>query len=617
MIGTLICRNCDTVFEVSEGDVSKFKVHPVFPCTVCQADLSPLMAGFVEGHSAAPEDPANEFTIPDDQEVFDGLPMGESFDQAAAKIREGTNPPTPIAPTRNRDLATTVRSVEPPLAARARPQAPPPEPAAMEPTPLMRNPDPTPIVGPEDPVQMALRLAAQAAQQAAAMATQPESTGVAIRWKPPAQPPANGAASTEIGVVPEEPDNEPTARGRGSRENSETTEPTMPSPEPSGEEPTPLLTTSNFSGAEMDAVADTADDEAIPDVTDDGPVRSTLTPEPTPAIRPLPPQFSEAPLDEPTIRKSSPPPAFGLVRPVLHRSGAGPASVGALGIRVVTSRPIVRPNANARGPAVSAGDTAISGSHAIPRFEPARTPSSGTRAPAPAPSVDTVLPPPARPAKPAVPAMLLAVVGTLTVGLLVIVGWALSHRKPVAAETPTPTPVVEASEPAPTATAEVGAPTVVPRHTPGIAATSTPQPVASRTIVAAVPSSTPLATRTAVAATPTPPPTPRPTQVALVTPRTVPPTPVPGMKPESTKALADAAVFDQNGQSEEAYKTIRAARMGDSNNELLNFYYWKYAHTAKKDEEAVAAAKFYLQHHSKGPHASIVQIWLSHQPATP
>ena len=89
------------------------------------------------------------------------------------------------------------------------------------------------------------------------------------------------------------------------------------------------------------------------------------------------------------------------------------------------------------------------------------------------------------------------------------------------------------------------------------------------------------------------------------------------MKLESARALENAAAMDQNGQSEEAFKTIRAARMGDSNNELLNFYYWKYAHVAKKDEEATAGAKVYLQRHPNGPHAKLIQNWLTRPPAPP
>src|SRR5437868_4351681 len=103
------------------------------------------MAGFVEGHSAEPVDPANEFTIPDDQEVFDGLPMGETFDQAAAKMRNGPA----VAQTRptQSELAATVRNVEPPLAARARPAPVTAAPEVTgEPTPLIRSPEPTPIM---------------------------------------------------------------------------------------------------------------------------------------------------------------------------------------------------------------------------------------------------------------------------------------------------------------------------------------------------------------------------------------------------------------------------------------------------------------------------------------
>ncbi|HVO29113.1 MAG TPA: hypothetical protein VMV18_00155, partial [bacterium] len=111
MIGTLICRNCDTVYEVSEGDVAKFKVHPQFTCTVCQTDLSPLMAGFVEGHSSAAEEQTqtvDEFSIPPDQEVFDGLPMGESFDSAAARMRQRGSD-TAVEAKAPPDLDTTMR----------------------------------------------------------------------------------------------------------------------------------------------------------------------------------------------------------------------------------------------------------------------------------------------------------------------------------------------------------------------------------------------------------------------------------------------------------------------------------------------------------------------------
>lgn len=605
MIGTLICRNCDTVFEVSEGDVTKFRVHPVFTCTVCQADLSPLMAGFVEGHSSK-ADPADEFTIPEDSEVFDGLPMGETFDQAAAKIREATGPaPASTAQVRpsKSELAATVRNAEPPLAARARTE----DSVANEPTPLMRQPIPTPIYAPpEDPLQMALRLAAQAAQQAAAMA-----------GASPALNPGNGdSRSTEIGVVPEEPDNEPTARGRGASENSETTEPTMPSPEPtvSHDEPTPLLGASQFRAADGEMLPDAADDEAIPDLADDIPaVRAAARPQPTPAMRPVPPQLSDPPADEVTIRKSTPPPALAMMRPLLARSGNGPASVGALGIRVVGGRPIVRPVSNGR--AQPSLDTAISASNPIPRFEPARTPASGTRAPAPPPVSDTLTPAARAPAKP-VPAMLLAVVGFLTLGLLVVVGWAIAHHRgstgTATTPQPTPTEIVEATA-EPTPTLDDATPATTGRHTPA----STPNTVASpaKTLAIALPTVTPIPTRTAV-----PQPTatlavvastPRatPTQVAAIqTPKLAAPSPTPTIS--SPDAIKIALASFNQGDFENAFKTVRLARLNDANNEGLNFAFWEYALAAKKDQEALGGAKIYVAKHPTGDHVSRVKRWL-------
>lgn len=619
MIGTLICRNCDTVFEVSEGDVTKFKVHPVFSCTVCQADLSPLMAGFVEGHSAK-ADPANEFTIPEDSEVFDGLPMGETFDQAAAKIREATGPApafTAQARPSKSEFADTVRSAEPPLAARARTE----NSIANEPTPLMRQPDPTPIYAPpEDPLQMALRLAAQAAQQAAAMAGASPALGngdAGSRPATPARTPVSGdPRSTEIGVVPEEPDNEPTARGRGASENSETTEPTMPSPEAtvSHDEPTPLLGASQFRAADGEMLPDAADDEAIPDLADDIPApRATARPQPTPTMRPVPPHQSDPPPDEVTIRKSTPPPPLAMVRPLLARSGNGPASVGALGIRVVGGRPIVRPASNGR--AQPSLDTAISASNPIPRFEPARTPASGTRAPAPAPVSDTLAPAARAPAKP-VPAMLLAVVGFLAFGLLVVVGWAIAHHRAstgtAATPEPTATAVVEATE-EPAATLGDAIPATSAHHTPA----ATPNTVASpvRTLALALPTVTPVVARTA-APQPTPTlavvsATPRatPTQVAAIqTPKLAASTPAPAL---STQKAIEAGLASYNqGDYEGAFRTVRLARLTDANNEGLNFYFWKFALAAKKDPEALEGARTYLAKHPAGAHVVLVKPWL-------
>ena len=532
--------------------------------------------------------------------------MGETFDQAAAKIREATGPApafTAQARPSKSEFADTVRNVEPPLAARARTEIS----IANEPTPLMRQPDPTPIYAPpEDPLQMALRLAAQAAQQAAAMA-----------GASPALSPGNGdSRSTEIGVVPEEPDNEPTARGRGASENSETTEPTMPSPEAtvSHDEPTPLLGASQFRAADGEMLPDASDDEAIPDLADDIPApRATAKPQPTPTMRPLPPHLSDPPPDEVTIRKSTPPPPLAMVRPLLARSGNGPASVGALGIRVVGGRPIVRPASNGR--AQPSLDTAISASNPIPRFEPARTPASGTRAPAPAPVSDTIAPASRAPAKP-VPAMLLAVVGFLTFGLLVLVGWAVAHHRGSTGTATTPEPtataVVEASE-EPTPLLADATPASSGRHTPA----STPNAVASpvKTLALALPTVTPISARTAAPqptatlAVVTATPRATPTQVAAIqTPKLAAPTSAPAVS--SQKAIETGLAFFNQGDFEAAFRTVRLARLTDANSEALNFYFWKYALAAKKDSEALEGARTYVARHPSGAHVFLVKPWL-------
>ncbi|HVO30591.1 MAG TPA: hypothetical protein VMV18_07640, partial [bacterium] len=578
---------------------------------------------------------------------------------AAATPAPSVPPPVNAAPVVAQarpaasELSDTVRMPEPPLARREVTATPEPTPVLGEPTPIVRAPEPTPVMA-EDPVQMALRLAAQATQQAAAMASKAptpsevgETTGVAMRWSPPqsaigarAAAPAAAAAvaSTEVGVVPEEPDNEPTRRGGARAEVSETTEPTMPSsavpPSPAvPEERTPLLVTG--SGALM------PDEDAIPDVRDDVPIRPTMRPEPTPAMRA--PPFPEPPPEEVTVRKASPPPPLAVVKPLV-RSGFGPASIGALGIRVVTSRPIVRPAAgNGRAAAPAGGDTQISQSNPIPRFEPARQPSgpSGIRAPAPAPVIDTVArasgaAPAARAGRAGGSASLILYggVGAGVAAIILVAGYlVLHHGSGTAGGVGTPTPVAEASgtpedaaspaiTAAPPATAAPTATVVeaTPAPTHRLATTATP----ARTALVAT---TPTLARTAPPATPTPTQvaivsTPHATPTVVITPRLAPtPVPAPTMKESSRRAIEDANRFATAGDPKKAMTTIFLARASDGANEELSFLLWNYA-AASGDKDTLKFANEYkdgLNHRfaTKPEHLAQVNMWLLRQRGTP
>lgn len=752
MIGTLICRNCDTVFEVSEGDVAKFKEHPVFTCTVCQADLSPLMAGFVEGHSASEETVAEEFTVPDDQEVFDGLPMGESFDQAAAKLRQkvvstsveakaepaldqtvrtaeaplarkgagapaaaapagasvgGANakaagaspvafpPPIATAPTNpsasvaavaqarpaNSPMADTVRVAEPPLGRKGGAASP-------EATPVVppRTPDATPVMA-EDPVQMALRLAAQAAQQAAQMAatgdrspaaTTParaaarpeagETTGVALTWKPPnASPigtprPANGdARSTDAGVVPEEPENETTLRGAGPAEPSEVTEATVPSPGPDDtargaaldgrDERTPLMAGGAFAPdvsdedaieeAPRDGAGAAADAEAEADHSARTPLlseRTPVIPEPTPAMSPFPDQ----PPEEVTIRKRSPPAPLSLVRPLIQKSGTGPSSIGALGIRVVMGRPIVRPGPPNGRAASTASDTQIGtpSPAPAPRFEPARgssAPSSaGIRAPAPAPVVDSVG---ARDGAPGAraggrraqpPWLMYGGLGVGALALAVVAGMAIASRMSGGADgTPAETPVVAESATPVETDALAATPEASAAPTQAAVADATPLPFGSThrgAVPGATPIHTPFAANTPHVSTPVPAATSattvRPTATSLVasaaTPRTVPTAAAPRaapMNPEAEALYREATGLYERKEFEKAATKMLLARLKDPNNEQLNYYRFLYAARANS-VDTPRYAKEYLELGKKGryrlvaAHADMAQTYL-------
>jgi hypothetical protein len=624
VIGTLICRNCDTVFEVSEGDVTKFKVHPVFTCSVCSSDLSPLMAGFVNGQGAK-RDTEDEFTIPEDAEVFDGLPMGETFDQAAEKIRAGGAPPSELTPL--------LRVPEPTPISRSI--------ALAEATPLM-SPQPG-----EDPLSMALRIAAQAAALAATSPAAPSTgregedmpTGV-LQWKPAtvaapvkamatasasaaaAAPATNGdARSTEIGVVPEEPENESTLRGVGastvteSIENSvvEPTEPTHPSPheetpliEREGtpyEEATPLLAALRAPDPDEDIIPDVRDDQPVapPPSTEATPaVRSPVTPEPTPAMRAVPPTFTEAPREEVTIRKSSPPIALQNPRPLTVRSGNGPAGVGALGIRLAVGRPIVRPAFNGRAALAPHSDTAISGSNPIPRFEPVRTPSSGTRTPAPPPP--SAIPglggaaarSPAANSPSASSGMRLALIGGgafFGIGALALIVWAIFFHHPSLSNGATPTPAetsvaVASLAPPPStatptaveATPTAGRPTPTPRNAGTASVTSaTPRPTPTQAAPTPVARTSIAPTTTSLVALATPIPTP--TKVALATPISTPrlmntPTAVATVKTPSPSERSKAALerFDAEFASSPSLAPehlINAVRHDNGNEELV------------------------------------------------
>ncbi len=80
MIGTLICRSCESAVEVSERDVTRFEVQSIFRCPKCKTDLSQGMAEMI---GRAPITGA----AAEMEELFEGLPIGGSLEEAASRLR--------------------------------------------------------------------------------------------------------------------------------------------------------------------------------------------------------------------------------------------------------------------------------------------------------------------------------------------------------------------------------------------------------------------------------------------------------------------------------------------------------------------------------------------------
>lgn len=494
--------------------------------------------------------PSEERTVEEstaDADAFAGLPVGGSLDDAARAMRVT---PSPAA-------APTVPSA-----------------GAVASASSVAAPD----AGGEDPLTLALRIAHQAQEAAAAAeaATKPVTNGNGS-YADPAHSNGNGAAAnggaagSEVGVVPEEPENEDTVRAGAnatqSTVDSPGTERTVPEPTVPSEsemiapdtsdsgpvigEETPALTEEQRASLLEEGEPDTVVDEPPPAR---GAVPDAPTSEATPSAPRPPPlaQMPEEPREEPTIRKSSPPPALTPPTRLAPRTGTGPSGIGALGFRISSNRPVVRPAFNGRpsspGHSTPAGGTPALGSAAIERpservsierplapDRPSRTnlPAAGRAIGATPPSMPAasnmpIEPPPAilgratsDDARAAVPVWLLGIgvglVATVIVAGLawIFLGGAGNSETPVA----TPTAFVEATEIAPTATPEVGLPAatatlaVSPTRSATPISTVTPRPTATR----ATPTPTALVIATVKPSTPAPTPaaTPAPTSRGL------------------------------------------------------------------------------------------------------
>jgi len=376
--------------------------------------------------------PSEERTVPDeetDADAFDGLPVGSSLDEAARAMRSPAPTPSSIA-TGGGGISSAAGAV--------------------------------PELG-EDPLSLALRIAhqAQAAALAAAAAAEaplvngaahPESEPIAEPTAPGIPTFTNGAkadsvspgASSEVGVVPEEPDNEDTVRraanatastvDSGTGAESTIPEPTLPSEsdmlvsdtsdsgpvigedavvdERVGGEETPALTEAqraSLLAQEDESEPDTVIEEpsqpgtnggipgGIPGGMGGAPVRKSAIPdsptaEPTPSA-PRPAPMPAEPREEPTIRKTGPPPALVAPARLAPRTGTGPSGIGALGFRISANRAVVRPNGRASSPSMSvsaapttpSAGTPMSGSTSIERVSMERSIDRPSRTAIPAP----------------------------------------------------------------------------------------------------------------------------------------------------------------------------------------------------------------------------------------
>lgn len=587
MIGTIICRNCDTAIEVSERDVSTFESQGAFQCPSCKEDLSARMADLL---GTARPAPSEERTVPDQEgDAYEGLPVGSSLDDAARAMRASA-PAAATAPSSSMGVV--------------------------------------PAVNAEDPLTLALRIANQAKEQAeaamaaAAAAAAPDNSTLD---ESPTEPTAPGLPSfangngADPGVVPTSPDAEETIRKSAPQEVAETE--LAPDTDDNGPvigEETPALSPEQRVALEEQSVETDDGGSAIPQAP---------SAEATPAGR-----MPAAPREEPTIRKSGPPPA--LIQQsarIVPRTGTGPSGIGALGFRISNNRAVVRPSFNGR--ANVAVDTHISGSTSIDRpsveraappvaFErPSRThqrPTSPPPMPAPATSASAspMMASPEEIAASQEPPRQVLPMWAIGAGVVFVLGvTALFGIRVVLSgpEAPTPIPLIS--------------PTPVAVDTVPPAATST-----AIAVITVAPAPTP--TPAPAVSVSTPAPTPVRTQVAISTQR---PTSTP--RPSATIAVAYDAQLTSQAKSAVAEGNRLAALSRDFEGAVsklfpyvvrrpgwaepaleeeihYKFCLWsKKLHETKPDKLTSAALKLrydrYLKEYPKGQHATLVRGYVA------
>lgn len=605
-----MCRNCDTAIEVSEGDVARFRTNPVFACSVCQQDLSPRLAEMlgrtpvVLGTVASSRlsDP-DEFTVPDDEAAFDGLPMGESFDDAAMRLKAVRNPA--VAPVTRTPKAT----------------------------PIMDDP------APEDPSALALRIAGQAQAQALALAERAiAGASVEPRGSPdtaatePGIPLPAGSPSTEVGVVPEEPENETTARARTENAEGSVAEPTLPSDGGDDDESALEHTASSVPEEPTPLVSALPDDERSVDITRTP--ESSVPPFPPSGVLPRAPANEATPSvsrggapvlveDEPprevTAKRSAPPPR--IMRTTVPRTGTGPAGIGALGIRVVNSRAVVRPTSNGKSISVPPPNAETQ----VTAIELER-PSAGGRAAAAAASAGA----PTQPYPPHVPfsspragtqqrrqnsgAPMWAMIGggSVVLAILAVFGLRMAGLLGSAPE-PTVTPFSTATPdlgPTTTPMDVIAVPTPIERHTP-----ATPAPTPTVAVLAPQTpraTATPEATPAIAISTPVPRVSATPVATALVIAPTPKPTAAPTAKSSSTLAIEAArAKVAASKDYDGAMKDLYAAGLSDpAHMEELWGEAWSIGDRYGSRELKLSIAGQYLKNFPNGRKASLMKIYV-------
>lgn len=616
MIGTVICRNCDTAIEVSEGDVARFRTNPVFACSVCQHDLtqrvaemlgrSPVVLGTVH-ESPSLSDP-DEFTVPDDEEAFDGLPMGESFDDAALRLKAVRSPAQ---------------------------------------TPVMRTPQATPVMedpAPEDPSALALRIAGQAQAQALALAEKALAS-VAPHGAPdgaatePGIPPPLASPSTEVGVVPEEPENETTARRADHAEGS-VAEPTLPS-DGGDEGDSADEHTAGSVPEERTPLMSAHDDERSIDITRTpemsvpahhpaGVLPSAPTNEATPSVSRggTPVIVEDEPPREVTAKRNTPPsPPPRIMRTTVPRTGTGPAGIGALGIRVVANRAVVRPVANGKAAVLPApnAETQVS---AIELDRPsaggrAAAAASGSFTPTPQPSFAPPGPfssprggtPQRSRSSSGAPMWAMIGGGGLVLAIVAIFGLrANGYLGASATPTITPmgtwTPEVVATETAVTVVATPTEARTPPVETPAAPATQT-----ARATPTATPESAPVLGAftpvTRVSSTPGARiETPTPTIVASA--MTPTPRPVPTAKPGHTLAIEAARAKAATGNYDGAMRDLYGAGLQDPphQEELWDAAWMIGARRDGSKDVKLSLARAYVPKFPNGKSAPLMKIYI-------